>query len=171
MGFVFYDTETTGTDAAFDQFCNSRRSVPISSSTSWTVPKSVAASCPTSFRRRARCASLRYRRHGSRPLPHSHYEMSCRIRAQLLAWSPALFIGHNSLQFDEHLFRQALQETASPLSHQHRRELPYRCVAHRPSRIALCARGSALSGRRRWTTRLQARPHGPWERFRPRPSA
>jgi exodeoxyribonuclease I len=33
------------------------------------------------------------------------------VRCKLLAWSPALFLGWNSLGFDEHLLRQALYET------------------------------------------------------------
>jgi exodeoxyribonuclease-1 len=40
--------------------------------------------------------------------------MSCRIRAQLLAWSPSLFIGYNSIQFDEHLLRQAFYKSLHP---------------------------------------------------------
>ena len=48
------------------------------------------------------------------PSLHSHYEMTCRIRHQLLAWSPALFIGYNSLQFDEHLLRQAFYKSLHP---------------------------------------------------------
>jgi len=38
----------------------------------------------------------------------------CRIRGKLLAWSPALFVGYNSLQFDEHLLRQALYKSLHP---------------------------------------------------------
>ena len=32
----------------------------------------------------------------------------------MAAWSPAIFIGHNSLNFDEHLLRQALYKTLYP---------------------------------------------------------
>jgi exodeoxyribonuclease I len=40
-----------------------------------------------------------------------HYEMVRAIRAKLLSWSPALFIGWNSIAFDEDLVRQALYKT------------------------------------------------------------
>jgi exodeoxyribonuclease-1 len=44
----------------------------------------------------------------------SHYEMVCSIRAKMEAWSPAVFIGHNSIQFDEPLVRQALYQNLHP---------------------------------------------------------
>jgi exodeoxyribonuclease-1 len=44
----------------------------------------------------------------------SHYEMVCQIRKKLLDWSPALFVGYNSLHFDEHLLRQAFYKTLHP---------------------------------------------------------
>ena len=44
----------------------------------------------------------------------SHYEMIRQIRDTLLAWSPATFIGFNSMLFDENLLRQALFQTLHP---------------------------------------------------------
>ena len=44
----------------------------------------------------------------------SHYEAIRQIRAKLLEWSPATFIGFNSLEFDEPLLRQALFQTVHP---------------------------------------------------------
>ena len=41
----------------------------------------------------------------------SHYEMVRAVKARLEAWSPAVFIGHNSMRFDETLVRQALYQT------------------------------------------------------------
>jgi exodeoxyribonuclease-1 len=41
----------------------------------------------------------------------SHYEMVRTIRQKLSSWSPAIFFGYNSIDFDEHLFRQALYQT------------------------------------------------------------
>jgi exodeoxyribonuclease-1 len=41
----------------------------------------------------------------------SHYDMMRTIRAKLLEWSPATFIGYNSLDFDEPLLRQSLYQT------------------------------------------------------------
>jgi exodeoxyribonuclease-1 len=45
------------------------------------------------------------------PALPSHYQMTRAIRAKLQQWSPAIFIGHNSLGFDEHLLRQAFYKT------------------------------------------------------------
>ena len=41
----------------------------------------------------------------------SHYQMVRAIKAKLDEWSPAIFVGHNSMTFDEHLLRQALFKT------------------------------------------------------------
>ena len=45
------------------------------------------------------------------PALPSHYDMVRAIKAKLEAWSPAVFIGHNSMRFDETLLRQALYKT------------------------------------------------------------
>ena len=112
MGFVFYDTETTGTNTTFDQIlqfgavktdhelreldrfeirCRLRPNVVPSPGamriTSTTVDQLISPDLP------------------------SHYEMMRTIKAKLEEWSPAIFIGHNSMQFDEHLLRQALYKT------------------------------------------------------------
>jgi exodeoxyribonuclease-1 len=44
----------------------------------------------------------------------SHYEMVRRIRATLVEWSPTVFIGFNSFNFDEHFLRQAFYKTLYP---------------------------------------------------------
>ena len=44
----------------------------------------------------------------------SHYTMIRQIRDTLLEWSPATFIGFNSMSFDENLLRQALFQTLHP---------------------------------------------------------
>jgi exodeoxyribonuclease-1 len=115
MGFVFYDTETTGTDAAFDQilqFAAIHTDFQLNELQRFEIrcrlaPHIVAA--PGAMRVTRMSASRLFD-----PALPSHYEMSCRIRAQLLAWSPALFVGYNSLQFDEHLLRQAFYKSLHP---------------------------------------------------------
>jgi exodeoxyribonuclease-1 len=115
MGFVFYDTETTGTDTSFDQILqfaaihtdyelHELDRFEIRCRLSPHIVPSPVAMCVTKVEAaRLFDASL-----------HSHYEMMCQIRAKLLAWSPALFIGYNSLQFDEHLLRQAFYKSLHP---------------------------------------------------------
>jgi exodeoxyribonuclease-1 len=40
----------------------------------------------------------------------SHYEMVCRIYRTLAAWCPSVFLGYNSIQFDEEFVRQAFYQ-------------------------------------------------------------
>ena len=47
----------------------------------------------------------------SRP---SHLQMISEIRARLMAWTPALFVGWNSLKFDEEFLRQGFYQTLHP---------------------------------------------------------
>jgi exodeoxyribonuclease-1 len=115
MALVFYDTETTGTDTAFDQilqFAAIRTDPQLNEIDRFDVrcrllPHIVPAPGAMSVTKIAAArlfdASL-----------GSHYDMACGIRAKLLAWSPALFIGYNSLAFDEHLLRQAFYKNLHP---------------------------------------------------------
>ena len=115
MGFVFYDTETTGTDTAFDQilqFAAILTDDQLNELERFEIrcrllPHIVPA--PGAMRVTGVRASQLF----SSALP-SHYEMIQLIRGKLLEWSPALFIGYNSLNFDEHLFRQSLYMTLHP---------------------------------------------------------
>lgn len=112
MSFVFYDTETTGTSTAFDQILQFGairtdhdlneldrfeircRLLP------YVVPSPGAV----------RVTGVGIDRLTDPALP-SHYQMVRAIREKMSEWSPAIFIGHNSLGFDEHLLRQALYKT------------------------------------------------------------
>ena len=112
MGFVFYDTETTGTDTTFAQ-----------------ILQFGAIKTNHELRELARfeirCRLLPYvvpspgamRITGTTvdqlvdPNLPSHYQMVRAIKAKLDEWSPSIFIGHNSITFDEHLLRQALYQT------------------------------------------------------------
>lgn len=44
----------------------------------------------------------------------SHYEAICQIADKLEAWSPAMFLGYNSIHFDERLLRQAFYQNLKP---------------------------------------------------------
>jgi exodeoxyribonuclease-1 len=115
MGFVFYDTETTGTDAAFDQIL---QFAAIHTDPELRELDRFEIRCRLSPHIVPSPGAMRVTKLEAARLfdtsLHSHYEMVCQIRAKLLAWSPALFIGYNSLQFDEHLLRQAFYKSLHP---------------------------------------------------------
>jgi exodeoxyribonuclease I len=112
MSFVFYDTETTGTSAFFDQilqFAAIRTDADLREIDRFEIrcrlsPHIVPS--PGAMRvTRIRVPQLHD------PVLPTHYQMIRAIRAKLLAWSPALFVGWNSIAYDENLLRQALYQT------------------------------------------------------------
>ena len=115
MPYVFYDTETTGIETAFDQilqFAAIKTDDDLNELDRFNIrcrllPHIVPA--PGALRvTRVKPAMLI-----DPALPY-HYEMICQIRDRLLEWSPAIFIGFNSIAFDENLLRQALFQTLHP---------------------------------------------------------
>ena len=116
MAFVFYDTETTGTETDFDQivqFAAIRTDDNLNELEGYQLrcrllpyivphPGALATT-------KIRPATLR-----DAGLP-SHYEAMCSLRAKLLEWSPATFVGYNSLPFDKSLLRQAFFGTLNPI--------------------------------------------------------
>lgn len=113
--FVFYDTETTGTNRDFDQIlqfaailtddrlnevdrfeirCRCRP---------WVVPAPMALHVtgitPSQL---------------TDPAIGSFYDMMCAVRDKLESWSPAIFLGYNSVQFDEPLLQRAFWHALHP---------------------------------------------------------
>jgi exodeoxyribonuclease I len=116
MVFVFYDTETTGTHTTFDQivqfaavltdcdFCELDRFEIRCRLMPHVVP------APGALRaNRVRPTVL------IDPSLSSHYGAICAIADKLRSWSPAVFIGYNSLHFDETLLRQAFYQNLKPI--------------------------------------------------------
>ncbi|WIW95462.1 exonuclease domain-containing protein [Altererythrobacter rubellus] len=112
MSFVFYDTETTGIDTAFDQilqFGAIRTDADLNEIDRFEIRcRLLPEIVPSPGAMLVTGVSAKQLTDPSLP---SHYEMVCEIRAKLGSWSPSIFIGHNSLGFDEHLLRQALYKT------------------------------------------------------------
>jgi exodeoxyribonuclease I len=116
MTFVFYDTETTGTDTTFDQILQFAAIL-------------TDAGLNELDRFETRCRLLPYvvpapsALLATRVTPAmltdcglpSHYEMMLQIAANLRAWSPAIFTGYNTLSFDEPLLRQAFYQALQPV--------------------------------------------------------
>jgi exodeoxyribonuclease-1 len=107
MAFIFYDTETTGVETAFDQILqfaaiktNDLNELDRLDFRCRLMPHFVLS--PGALRvNRVTPAML------ADPNLPSHYEAICLIRAKLIEWSPVVFIGYNSISFDEELLRQA----------------------------------------------------------------
>ena len=115
MPYVFYDTETTGTKTAFDQilqFAAIKTDDDLNELGRFTIRcrllPHIVPSAGALLATRVTPAML------TDPALPSHYEAIRQIRAKLLEWSPATFIGFNSLEFDEPLLRQALFQTLHP---------------------------------------------------------
>lgn len=115
MAFVFWDTETTGLSTDFDQilqFAAIRTDADLNETHRMDIrcrlhPHVVPG--PGALR----VTRMTIDRLTDPNLP-CHYDMIRQIRAQLLAWSPAVFVGYNSLRYDEELLRKALFRTLHP---------------------------------------------------------
>jgi exodeoxyribonuclease-1 len=116
MPFVFYDTETTGTSVAFDQilqfaavFTDDQLLELDQFEIRCRLLSYIVPSPAATLLSRTTASDLTDE---SRP---SHYEMVREIREKLLSWSPAIFVGFNSIRFDENLLRQAFYKTLHPV--------------------------------------------------------
>ncbi|MBV1918336.1 MAG: hypothetical protein KUG65_09795 [Sphingomonadaceae bacterium] len=112
MGFVFYDTETTGINRFFDQILQ-------------FAAIKTDENLNELDRFEIRCRLLPHMimspgamlvtgvtiEQATNPNLPTHYNMVRAIRDKLLEWSPAIFVGYNSMAFDEELLRQAQYQT------------------------------------------------------------
>lgn len=114
--YVFYDTETTGILTAFDQilqFGAIRTDEEFNELDRLDVrcrlmPHVVPAP------RALEVTGVTPEMLMDPALP-SHYEAMRTIHTTLTEWSPAIFIGFNSISFDETLLRQAFYQTLQPI--------------------------------------------------------
>lgn len=116
MNFVFYDTETTGTDTTFDQILQFAAILTDDDlneldrfETRCRLLPHVLPAPGALLATRVTPAML------TDPNLPSHYEMMLQIADKLRAWSPAIFTGYNTLSFDEPLLRQAFYQTLQPV--------------------------------------------------------
>ncbi|CUH45461.1 exonuclease domain-containing protein [Ruegeria atlantica] len=116
MNFVFYDTETTGTDTTFDQILQfaailtdaDLNELERFESRCRLLPHVIPAPGAL-LATRVTPAML------TDPSLPTHYEMMLRIAEKLRAWSPSIFTGYNTLSFDEPLLRQTFYQTLQPV--------------------------------------------------------
>lgn len=112
MSLVFYDTETTGTETFFDQilqFAAVKTDEDLKELDRFEIRCRILPHVvPAPGAMHVTGVKVLQLTDTSYP---SHYEMVRAIVAKLKAWSPALFLGWNSIRFDEDLVRQALYKT------------------------------------------------------------
>ena len=108
MSFVIYDVETTGLNKRFDQIV---QFAAVLTDSDLNVRDRIAIGCrllphvipsPEAMH----VTGLRIEHLLDPSLP-SHYEMVTEVRRKLESWCPAMFLGFNSLSFDEEFMRQA----------------------------------------------------------------
>ena len=112
MAYVFYDTETSGLSSEFDQilqFAAIRTDNDFNETDRFEIRSRLLPYIVPSP------GALRVTGIGPDLLMDatlsSHYQATCQIREKLLEWSPAIFLGYNTIKFDEDFLRQALFQT------------------------------------------------------------
>lgn len=114
-GFAFYDLETSGLSRSFDQivqFAAIRTDADLHETDRLEIscrlmphivpsPDALAVTSKT-------FAELRD------PARPSHYEMMLDVRRRLVSWGCNVFLGYNSVRFDEEFLRQAFFQTLQP---------------------------------------------------------
>lgn len=114
-GFVFYDTETTGIEKSFDQilqFAAIHTDSDLNELDRFEIRcRLLPGITPSPVAMYITGVKAHQLIDANTP---SHYEMMCILRKKLLEWSPAIFTGYNSIEFDEHLLRSAFYKTLHP---------------------------------------------------------
>ena len=119
MPFVFYDTETTGRDKSYDQILQFA-AIRTNYDLDLEDPERdvINLSCRRLPHVVATPGALAITKLDPAALDGanlSHYEMMRDIAALLSDWSPSVFVGYNSIDFDERLLRQAFYQTLLPI--------------------------------------------------------
>ncbi|MCB9059880.1 MAG: hypothetical protein H6627_15045 [Calditrichae bacterium] len=115
MNFVFYDTETTGLDVTFDQilqFAAILTDADLNELDRFEgrcrIQPHIIPSVEALLATRVTPKML------TDPQLPSHYQLMHKIAEKLNSWSPATFLGYNTINFDEPLLRQAFYQTLHP---------------------------------------------------------
>lgn len=114
MTFIFYDTETTGLNPAFDQIT---QFAAIVTDDAFNMLEEVNLRCRLQPHVLASPGAMFVTKVGPKAIqaaPLSCYQMVCAIRAFIQKWSPAVLIGFNSISYDENMLRQAFYQHLHP---------------------------------------------------------
>ena len=116
MAFIFYDTETTGTDLHFDQilqFAAILTNDDLEETDRFAIRSRLLPHVVPSPQAMNVTGVTAEQLENS--ADSTHYEMVDQIYQKLKKWEPAQFIGHNSITFDEILLRSAFYKCLLPV--------------------------------------------------------
>lgn len=115
VSFVFYDLETSGLSPEFDQalqFAAIRTDQDLNEIDTFRLrcrlAPHVVPSPEALLVNRVTPSML------TDPAFPSYYEAMKAVRAKFVEWSPAIFMGYNSMGFDENFLRQGFYQTLQP---------------------------------------------------------
>jgi exodeoxyribonuclease-1 len=115
MSFIFYDTETTGLNSAFNQilqFGAIRTDADLEEIERFEVrSRLLPYVVPSPGALRVTGLTIDDLVNPAHP---THYEMVCEIQRWLSGACPTTFIGYNSLRFDEEFLRQSFYQCLHP---------------------------------------------------------
>src|ERR1043166_9545092 len=115
MTFIFYDTETTGLNPAFDQIT---QFAAIVTDDNFNVVEALSLRCRLQPHVLASPGAVFITGVGPGAIttaPLSCYEMVKSVREFIRKWSPAVLIGFNSISSDENMLRQAFYQQLHPV--------------------------------------------------------
>lgn len=116
MAFVFYDTETTGLQTGFDQilqFAAIKTDDNLNELDRFNIRcRLLPYVVPSPAAMKATRVTAEMLIDSSLP---SHLEAMQQIHGKITDWSPAIFVGYNTMDFDEELLRQGFYRSLLPL--------------------------------------------------------
>lgn len=115
MSFVFFDTETTGLHSGFDQivqFAAIKTDNDLNETDRFVLRSRIDPNVVPDVQAML-TNGLSIEDFTNQKLP-THYQMVRDLNGRLETWSPAIFLGYNSIRFDEEFLRHALYKTLHP---------------------------------------------------------
>ena len=115
MDYVFYDTETTGISPYYDQIL---QFAAIRTDENFKELERFEIRCQIQPHIVANPGAMKVTRVTAADLTNpgfaTHYEMMKTIREKLISWQPAIFIGQNTIAFDEPMLRSDFYQNLFP---------------------------------------------------------
>ena len=115
MTFIFYDTETTGLTAGFDQILQFAAIVTDDELDSIEEVNLRCRLLPHVVPSPGAFVITGVRPSAVAKADLSHYEMVRKIRTVIERYTPAIIVGYNSISYDEAMLRQAFYQTLNPV--------------------------------------------------------